>query len=295
MLKNIADSIKAQISKSVLNQEAITKLALTAFFAEGHVLLTGPTGIGKTEWTKGMAKALGMACNRIRFAEGVTQQDVLGTKGTDELKRGPLFTQIFLAEGVHNASPKIKSILMDAMEEQTATIDGDGYFLPEPFFMVGTLEENQALEPNLADRFMLKLQVNYPGVAAEKQILLMNHEGIVKHGQQAVSAESIALAKQEVQDVAVEDAIFNNIISIVETTRRVAAVKSGASPRGSIALLKASKAYAAISGRDYVIMEDVQHLAVPVLRHRITLKPDAMQEGIQAERIIESILTGRRG
>jgi len=295
MLKNIADSIKAQIAKSVLNQDLVTELALTAFFAGGHVLLAGPTGAGKTEWIKGMAQALGIACNRIRFSQGVTAHDVLGTKSMDELKRGPLFTQVFLAEGIHNAHPKVKSILMDAMEELTATVDGDGYFLPEPFFMAGTLEEGQNLEPDLADRFMLKLQVNYPGVAAEKQILLMNHEGIVKYGQQAVSAESIALARQEVQDVAVEDAIFNYIISIVETTRRVGAVKSGASPRGSIALLMASKAYAAINGRDYVIMDDVRHLAVPALRHRITLKPDAMQEGILAERIIESILVGRRG
>ena len=302
MLKNIAYNVKAQISSQALNQETLSEQALTAFFAGGHILLEGPSGLGKTTWARAFAQAIGANCNRVRFNENTLPTDIVGApalnpySGQVEMRRGPLFTQVFLADGVGYAIPKTAATLMDAIEDHTAIAEGERYSLPEPFFVIATHDGVHTPSDALADLFMLKLTVGYPGIGAEKQILQMHHEASdnTQPAPPICTPEDLAEARREVKAVAVEDAIFNYIISIVETTRRVGAVYIGASPRGSIALLDASKAYAAIQGRDYVIMDDVRNLAVPVLRHRVKLKPDAIREGIQADRIIESILIGRR-
>ena len=299
MLKDIASSIKAQISSQVLNQETMTEKALAAFFAGGHIYLTGTTGLGKTAWGQSLAQALGASFNRVRFTEGVQSFEITGVHdrkgGQMEMQRGPLFSQVFMADGLGNAKPKVQSILMDAIDDQTVAVEGEKYYLPEPFFVIGTHEGTHPLSEALADRFMLTLAIDYPGVAAEKQILQMYNQAQMTDAHEPIcSAETLAQAKQEAQAVAVEDAILNYIVSLTETTRRVGAVQTGASLRGSIALLKVAKSYAAIQGRDFVIMDDVRSLALPVLRHRIILRPDAILEGIQPDRIIESVLAGRR-
>jgi len=244
MIETVTNSIKTYVNSQVLNQETTTELALATFLAGGYILLTGPTGLGKTHWATAFLNTL-----------------------------GPNYKQIQLTEDTQYRDEKRHEDFVIAIH--------DGSF---------------ALPPMISDRFMMKLQVNYPGVAAEKQILQMHHLGTATNYTSApiCGPDAIAQAKYEVQAVAVEDSIFNYIISIVETTRRVNAVQTGASIRGSIDLLLASKAYAAVKGQDYVSMDDVRSLAMPVLCHRITLKPDAVREGIQAERIIESILVGRR-
>ena len=258
MLKTIAGSIKSQISNQVLNQEALTELSLAAFFAGGHILLTGPTGLGKTLWACSIADALGLSRNCIRFAEDIYPPEILDA---------------------HTHSP-------DAYNPEPHQV--------APYFMIATTGSYQALSPKLTDRFMMLLSVNYPGVAAEKQILQMHHVNAQNTAALApvCTPEAIAQAIQEVKAVAADESVFNYIISIVETTRRVSAVQSGASPRGSIALLMAAKAYAAIGGRDYVTTDDVRGLAIPVLRHRLSLRPDAISEGIQPDRIIDSIIAG---
>ena len=245
MLNTIAESIKSQVSERALNQNPLTELALTAFFAGGHILLTGPTGLGKTHWARTFTGALGINFNHIHITDDATPP---------HLSQDENFTIATANSPLH---------------------------LPKP----------------LADRFMMHLSATYPGVAAEKQMLQMHHVGelTVPPLHPICTTEIISQAKQEVRDVGVEDAVFNYIISIVETTRRIGAVQEGASPRGSIALLMAAKARAAIKGRDYASLEDVQVLAQPVLAHRLTLKPEATREGMKPERVIESILTGRRG
>jgi len=186
------------------------------------------------------------------------------------------------------------------MEERAITIDGQTHRLEEPFFVIATqnpleYEGTYPLPEALTDRFMMKINITYPGVTAEKEMLQMYHEGF-SSGKLAdlasvCSALDIAQARHEIQNVAVEDGVFNYIVSIVETTRRVGAVQYGSSPRGSVALLMAAKAYAGLQGRDFVIPDDVRYLALPVLRHRLIIKPEAEIEGITADQIIESILT----
>ncbi|MCL2528450.1 MAG: MoxR family ATPase [Defluviitaleaceae bacterium] len=285
MLKDIVCGVKSQLNNLVLNQENMTEIALAAFFAGGHILLVGPAGLGKTQWAQTLAQTLGMPYKREWLMQGTQPHEVFGG---DQHRR---IAQVLIAEEIDSANPRVKTILMDTMENQAAAIEGHCTPMPEPFFVIATNNTPCTLPEALNDRFMLSMQVSYPGLAAEKQLLQMYHEG--KPSQTPVpvcNPEAIAQAKEEVNAIIAEEEIFNYILSIVETTRRAAAVATGASPRGSIALLLAAKAYAAINGRDFVETKDVQSLALPVLRHRIVLKPEAIKEGILPDHIIESIL-----
>jgi len=306
MLTNIANNIRAQLNSRILNQENLTDLALTALFAGGHVLIEGVPGLAKTLWARSLAQLLSVTCKRVQFTSDLMPSDIIGTKvynlqtGAFELKKGPLHTQLFLADEINRTPPKTQSALLEVMEERAITIDGQTYKLNEPFFVMATqnpleYEGTYPLPEALTDRFMMKILVTYPGVAAEKQMLQMFHDGFSHSRLEDIpavcTADDIALARQEIQAVAVEDGIFNYIVSVVETTRRVGAVQFGSSPRGSVALLLAAKAYAALQGRDYVIPDDVHFLALPVLRHRILLKPEAEIEGITSDQVIERILS----
>jgi MoxR-like ATPase len=303
MLKELSDSIKERLNSRVLNQENLTELALTAMFAGGHVLIEGVPGLAKTLWARSLAQLLSVGCKRVQFTSDLMPSDILGTKvfnqqsGQFELRRGPLFTQLFLADEINRTPPKTQSALLEVMEERAITIDGQTHVMEEPFFVMATqnpieYEGTYPLPEALTDRFMMKILVSYPGVAAEKQMLKMYHEENILADFSAIcSAAQIAEAKKEISAVTVDDAVFNYIVSVVETTRRVGAVLFGASPRGSVALFLASKAYAAICGRDFVIPDDVHMLSLPVLRHRIIIKPEAEIEGITADQVIESILS----
>jgi len=302
--KDLATSLKAQLNSRVLNQDILTDLALTAMFAGGHVLIEGVPGLAKTLWAKTMAQLISADCKRVQFTSDIMPSDILGTKVFNqrttefELRKGPLFTQLFLADEINRTPPKTQSALLEVMEERAITIDGQTHTLTEPFFVMATqnpleYEGTYPLPEALTDRFMMKITISYPGVAAEKQMLEMYHQGISPS--QPISAvctpADIAQARQEIQNVAVEDGVFNYIVSIVETTRRVSTVQFGASPRGSVALLMAAKAFAALAGRDFVIPDDVHFLATPILRHRIMLKPEAEIEGVSADEVIENILS----
>ena len=304
-LADLSSNIKQQLNSRVLNQENLTDMALTALFAGGHVLIEGVPGLAKTLWAKSMAQLLNVDYKRMQFTSDIMPSDILGTKVFNqrtsefELRKGPLFTQLFLADEINRTPPKTQSALLEVMEERAITIDGHTHKLAEPFFVMATqnpleYEGTYPLPEALTDRFMMKINITYPGVAAEKQMLQMYHEGF-DSGRDPLtpvcSAADVAEARQEIQHVAVEDGIFNYIVSMVETTRRIGAVQYGSSPRGSVALLLASKTYAALQGRDFVIPDDVRHLALPILRHRLMIKPEAEIEGITPDQVIESILT----
>jgi len=306
MLKDLSSNIKIQLNNRVLNQETLTDFALTALFAGGHVLIEGVPGLAKTLWAKSLSELIGVTCKRMQFTSDIMPSDILGTKVFNqqtsdfELRKGPLFTQLFLADEINRTPPKTQSALLEVMEERAITIDGQTHVLDEPFFVMATqnpleYEGTYPLPEALTDRFMMKINITYPGVAAEKQMLQMYHQGFSSGKLDNLipicTAIDIARARQEVQNVTVEDSVFNYIVSVVETTRRIGAIQYGASPRGSVALLMASKAYAALMGRDFVIPDDVYLLATPILRHRIMLKPEAEIEGITADHVIDGILS----
>jgi len=305
MITQISANIKSQLNNRVLNQEGLTDLALTALFAGGHVLIEGVPGLAKTLWAKSIAQLIDVSYKRMQFTSDNMPSDILGTKVYNqrtsefELRKGPLFTQLFLADEINRTPPKTQSALLEVMEERAITIDGQTHRLEEPFFVMATqnpleYEGTYPLPEALTDRFMMKIKLTYPGVAAEKQMLQMYHEGFNSGRLEDLApvchAADIANARHEIQNIAVEDGVFNYIVSVVETTRRVGAIQYGSSPRGSVALLMASKAYAALQGRDFVIPDDVHCLAIPVLRHRVMLKPEAEIEGITTDQVIEGIL-----
>jgi MoxR-like ATPase len=307
MIKQIADAIKNQINGIVLYQEEMTELALTALFAGGHVLLEGVPGLAKTLWVRTLARVLDVEGKRVQFTADLMPSDIIGTKVFNqktsdfELRKGPLFTQLFLADEINRTPPKTQSALLEVMEEHAVTIDGETHTLEEPFFVLATqnpieYEGTYPLPEALTDRFMMKLKIDYPGIAAEKKILKMYHDGFTPKTslteiQSVCAGAEWAAARAALNNVRVEDGIYDYILSIVETTRRISTVRFGASPRGSVALLLASRAYAAIQGRDYVVPDDVRFLTLPVLRHRLLLTPETEIEGYTSDRILEGILS----
>ena len=322
MLQHINESIKSQVGSHALGQETVTSLALAAFLAGGHILLSGPTGLGKTVWAKSFAGALGLDYGSAIITEGLMSEGFFSTMARDMQdpqqfisRPGALFSPVFYADfHLADSQPQADlshtlmqmlnqaqmrtqfyalSHMIAAMDREHSSLTGFGpetFALPETQFIIASCNNSAALPTSLTDRFMMKIYINYPGVAAEKQLLINHHENTPAEQLVPVfTPETIAQAKQEVQSVAVEGQIFNYIISMIETTRRASAIQIGASPRAGISLLQAAKAYAAISGRDYVTINDVQCMAIPVLRHRITLNPDVVKEGIHADRIIEKL------
>ncbi|MCL1988468.1 MAG: MoxR family ATPase [Firmicutes bacterium] len=309
--KSLASKLKMELNEVIKNQETLTELAITALLAKGHILVEGVPGLAKTLWSRYLAQNMSMDFKRVQFTSDQLPSDILGTKifnqqtSQFELRKGPLFTQLFLADEINRTPPKTQSALLEVMEERAITIDGIRHVLDEPFFVMATqnpveYEGTYPLPEALLDRFMMKIVISYPGVAAEKLILQMHHSGFDnvrltkktnRTEEPICTSAEVAECREEIAAVAVEDSVMNYIVSIVETTRRVSAVMHGASPRGSVALLLAAKAFAAMDGRDFVIPDDIKYLAIPILQHRIILKPEAEIDGVKANSVIENILS----
>ena len=301
--QTVAYRIKSEISKVVINQDYLTDMALIAMLSGGHVLIEGVPGLAKTLWVKTLSKTLSVGHKRVQFTSDLMPSDILGTRVFNvrtaefELRKGPLFTNLFLADEINRTPPKTQSALLEVMEERSITIDGNTIQLNDPFMVFATqnpieYEGTYPLPEALTDRFLMKLLLTYPGVAAEKEVLCMYNSGTINyHAQPVCTAEDLMNCRAEINQVRVDDSIFNYIVSIIETTRRINAVAIGASPRGSIALLLCSKTWAAINGRDFVIPDDVCELAYPILRHRIMLQPESEIEGIKPDEVIQNILS----
>jgi MoxR-like ATPase len=305
-----AQSIRAELRKVIAGQETVIEQALVAVLANGHVLLEGVPGVAKTLLVRSLAMTLSLDYGRVQFTPDLMPSDVIGTNVFDprendfRLRKGPIFVSILLADEINRTPPKTQAALLEAMEERRVTIDGSPYPLPPPFVVFATqnpidFEGTYPLPEAQQDRFLMKVLVDYPVAEAEIDVLRRHHAGfkpqsLEQAGIQAVINSAALLEMQaEVQRVTVDEKVFNYIYETVKATRNSNDLLVGASPRAGIALLNCSKALAALRGRDFVIPDDVKELALPVLRHRVLLRPEAEVEGYNADRVLASILAAQ--
>jgi len=309
-VSNHVAAIRAELGKAIVGQEGVIEQALVAVLANGHVLLEGVPGVAKTLMVRALSRTLSLEYGRIQLTPDLMPSDVLGTNifnpkvAEFEMRKGPIFVSVLLADEINRTPPKTQAGLLEAMEERRVTIDGHGYPLPAPFIVFATqnpieFEGTYPLPEAQLDRFLMKIVVGYPAENVEIDVLKRHHRGfrpqsLDEAGIEAVVDQKALLDMQtEVQQVAVEEKMFNYIYGIMQATRRSNDVMVGASPRAGIAMLNCSKALAAIRGRDFVIPDDVKELALPILRHRVMLRPEAEIEGLQIDRVLTGLIDGQ--
>ncbi len=304
-LKNAVDGIKNELRKVIIGQNEFVEQLIVALLADGHVLIEGVPGIAKTVTAKLFAKVLKTDYNRIQFTPDLMPSDVIGTsvlnmKSSEfEFKKGPIFSNIVLIDEINRAPAKTQAALFETMEERQATIDGITYSFEAPFMVLATQnpieqEGTYALPEAQLDRFIFKIKVDYPSLEDETKIIETHHQRKGKTPQTLIEPilDTTALAdyKTKIQEIIVEEKIIRYIAEIVSKTRNHPHLYLGGSPRASIAILNASKAFAAISGRDFVIPEDIKKALKPVLNHRIILTPEREMEGMTTENVIDMIV-----
>ncbi|WHY72725.1 AAA family ATPase [Fictibacillus enclensis] len=296
------DAVIKNIEHVIVGKKQISELSLVALLAGGHVLLEDVPGVGKTMMVRAIAKSLGLQFNRIQFTPDLLPSDITGVSIFNqkemnfEFRPGPLMGNVVLADEINRTSPKTQSALLESMEEKSITIDGHTHILPNPFFVMATqnpieYEGTYPLPEAQLDRFLLKLNMGYPTPDEEMSILnLMIHDHPIDNLKPVVTSGQLQEMKQKVTEVYVDDTVKKYIIDLVNRTRNHRSIYLGASPRGSLALMKASQALAFIMDRDFVVPDDVKYLAPYVLTHRILLKPEARFEGESAESVVMELL-----
>jgi MoxR-like ATPase len=300
----------AEIDKVIVGQRTMIERLLVGLLANGHVLLEGVPGLAKTLAVRTLAGAIQAGFQRIQFTPDLLPADVIGTQiynpgsGEFSVKRGPVFTNIVLADEINRAPAKVQSALLEAMQERQVTIGQETFTLPEPFLVLATQnpidqEGTYPLPEAQVDRFMLKLKIDYPTAAEEKEILDRNSATTVTHEvKPVVTPEDIVRTRQVIDDIIFEDRIKDYIVSLVLATRRPDEYKLkigqyieyGASPRATIYLALAAKVHAFVRGRGYVLPEDVKAMAMDVLRHRVIITYEAEAEDITSENVVQTIL-----
>lgn len=301
-LHPIIEKIMNNIEKLMVGKRKETILALTALLAEGHVLLEDVPGVGKTMLVRALSKSIDADYKRIQFTPDLLPSDVTGVSIYNpkelqfEFKPGPIMGNFILADEINRTSPKTQSALLESMEEGNITIDGMTSPLPKPFFVMATqnpvgYEGTYPLPEAQLDRFLLKLKMGYPSPEEEFEILnRMEKTSPLSHLQAITTIEELLYLQQSVRKVNMDKGIKHYIVKLVSQTCSYSSIQLGASPRGSIALMKGSQAYAFIHGRNYVIPDDVKFLAPYVLAHRLILKMEAKFEGITGEQVISKIV-----
>lgn len=299
--------ILAEAGKVIVGQDGAQELVLAAILADGHVLLEGVPGLAKTLIVRVMARVLGLDFRRIQFTPDLMPSDVIGTNVFDQrnadftLRKGPVFTSILLADEINRTPPKTQAALLEAMEERQVTIDGQSLALPYPFLVFATqnpveFEGTYPLPEAQQDRFLLKIVLGYPTDQEEIKVLMNFHQGFRSQNLedsdvQAVCSEAeLRELRQEVRTVTIEERMFRYIYDIVGGTRRHPDILVGASPRAGLALVSCSQALAALRGRNFVIPDDIKDLALPVLRHRVLLRPEAEIEGQTVDTVVRGLV-----
>ncbi len=292
----------ANVERVIVGKHREVRLAVVALLCRGHVLIEDVPGTGKTVLAKAIARSLGCSFRRIQFTPDLLPSDVTGLSIYNqkthefEFRPGPIVAQVVLADEINRATPKTQSALLECMEERQATIDGITYPMPDPFLVIATqnpieYEGTFALPEAQLDRFMLKIRMGYPGPAEE---ILILDEQKRQHPLETIasvlSADELRAMQAAIREVYVDPSVSDYIIRLVGATRTHPDVYLGASPRGSIALYRASQALAALRGRDYAIPDDVKELAEPALGHRVIVKTSSTVRDIDAGQIVREVL-----
>lgn len=295
------EQVQAEVNKVIKGKEDVVKKVLAAVIAGGHILMEDIPGVGKTTLATTFAKSMSMHYKRVQFTPDVLPSDILGfsmyNSATKEFeyREGAVFTNLFLADEINRTSPKTQSALLEVMEEKTATVDGVTRPLPDPFVVIAT--ENpygssgtQMLPESQLDRFMVCLSMGYPSHADAVAILKGNAGKPLSKVQEVISMEEVLALRAMTNDLYVKDEIYEYIVNLVEATRTMEIFSMGASPRGTIALLRMAKAMAVIDGRDYVCAKDLQDVARDVLGHRVKLSARGKAQGITMQQAIGMVI-----
>ncbi|MGP4040820.1 AAA family ATPase [Gracilibacillus sp. D59] len=299
---NEVAKILENIEKVMIGKEREVTLSLVALLADGHVLLEDVPGVGKTMMVRALSKSLNCDFKRIQFTPDLLPSDVTGVSIYNpkemvfEFRSGPIFGDIVLADEINRTSPKTQSALLEAMEEMNVTVDGMTKPLHKPFFVMATqnpvdYEGTYPLPEAQLDRFLMKLSMGYPNEVDELEMLnRTDREHPIDEIEAVINKEQLLKMQKEVESLYVDNTVKRYIVQLVSETRKSPYVQLGVSPRGSIALMKAAKAYAYIQKRDYVIPDDIVYLAPYILSHRLILRPEARYEGVTQSSLITQIL-----
>jgi MoxR-like ATPase len=301
-LTTTADEVRRSVESVIEGKPEVVRLALTVLLAEGHLLIEDVPGVGKTMLAKALARSIDCSVRRIQFTPDLLPSDITGVSVYDQreqdfqFKRGAIFAQIVIGDEINRASPKTQSALLESMEERQVTIDGQTYELPDPFMVVATqnpveMEGTYPLPEAQRDRFMARVSVGYPSAEAELEMLDV-HGGIspLDDLQPVAHAHDIGKLIEAVRDIHVAGAIRRYAVELVVATRNHPELRLGASPRATLQLLRAARASAALSGRDFTLPDDVRALAVPVLAHRLLPTAQAQLNRRTAEQFVTEIL-----
>lgn len=304
-LQTSVTQIKSELGKVIIGQQDMIELLIISILANGHSLIEGVPGVAKTVTAKLLAKTMDVGFSRIQFTPDLMPSDILGTSifnvktSEFEFKKGPLFSNIILIDEINRAPAKTQAALFEAMAESQITMDGLAYEMKPPFLVFATQnpieqEGTYRLPEAQLDRFLFKIKVNYPSLEEEIQILESKHRQKNKNIESLITsvltAKQIANYQDTIKEIIIEDNLMKYIAGIVNNTRSNANLYLGASPRASIAIMDASKALAAINGRDFVTPDDIKKVAIPILGHRVLLTPEREMEGFTPDKVIKQIL-----
>ena len=301
LASRISDVV-ANVEKVIFGKHQEVELALVALVCRGHILVEDVPGTGKTVLAKAIARSLGCSFRRIQFTPDLLPSDVTGVSiynqrtNAFEFRPGPIMSQIVLADEINRATPKTQSALLESMEERQVTVDGVTYQLPDPFLVMATqnpieFEGTFPLPEAQLDRFFIRLQLGYP--TDREEIAILDAQRVIhplETIEQVLSAEELLQAQSAAKDIHIADQVKAYVVAVVNATRSHPDVYLGASPRGSLALARASQALALLQGRDFVLPDDVKRLAVPTLAHRLILQPQARLKDLAATTVIAEVL-----
>ncbi len=301
-VQSICQQIIDNVGRVIIGKSRSVELMLLALLSEGHVLIEDVPGVGKTILARAMALSLGCTFNRIQCTPDLLPSDVLGVSVFDPVERefvfrpGPVMSQILLADEINRATPRTQSSLLECMAEGQVTVDGKTRLLPRPFAVIATqnpveYEGTFPLPEAQLDRFFMRISLGYPTETEENEILMrLQYTHPITAIEACADPETFVDLQEAIRGIYVEDSVREYIVRLVAGTRRHSDVILGASPRGSLALFRAGQGLAAMRGRDYVIPDDVKHVAIPILGHRLILKPESRLRGKTPEHVVQELL-----